>query len=384
LTPGFVQTVAVPEGRDRALYWDADQRSFGLSVTDNGAKSWVVQYRVEGRSRRMHLAIELSLRDARKQAKAILGAAARGEDPLAERRRAKGASLASIAEEYLAWERERGALRSIESREAVLKRTVLADAIASMPIDRIKKTDVLRLLDGLARDRGPVAADEALSILSRLMNWHAGRSDDFRPPILRGLRRVSAGARARTRILSDDELRLIWKVADASNGPFARLVQFLLVTAVRRNEATKMCRTEIEGDVWTIPQSRMKNKRDFVVPLTPMALDILSKCPRIGKSPWVFTRNGTRVLTNFSGGKRLFDESVTKAGGDLPHWTLHDLRRTARTLMSRAKVDPDHAERVMAHVVGGMRGIYDRFEYFDEKRVALELLANLLSQIVKA
>jgi integrase len=353
-------------------------------MTRNGAKSWVVQYRVQGRSRRMHLRIEVPLRDARRQAKAILGAAARGEDALAERRRAKGASLASVAAAYIAWERQRGELRSIDAREGTLRRSVLGDPIASLAIDAIKKSDVLRVLDGVARERGPTAADEALAVLSRIMTWHAGRSDDFRPLVLRGFRRISAGARARTRVLTDAEVRLIWRVADDSDGPFPRLVQFLLTTGVRRNEAAGMRRDELQGNVWTVPQLRMKGKRDFVVPLTPLALDILSKCPRIGRSQLVFTPDGERVFTNFSVSKRSFDDRVTKAGGELPRWTLHDLRRTARTLMSRAKVDVDHAEMCMAHTVGGVRGVYDRFAYLDEKRVALQSLANLLSEILKA
>src|SRR5262249_29677260 len=151
--------------------------------------------------------------------------------------------------------------------------------------------------------------------------------------------------------------------------PFARLVQFILLTGVRQNEAARMCRSELNGAEWLIPAARFKGKRDFLVPLTPAALAVLAALPTVGKSDSVpvFTNDGRRPISGFTKLKAAFDNACDIAG-----WTLHDLRRTARTLMSRAGVDKDHAEQALGHVIGGIRGIYDRYEYAAEKRQALE------------
>lgn len=91
-------------------------------------------------------------------------------------------------------------------------------------------------------------ADRTLAYVRKVMNWHATRSDDFRSPIVRGMARTKPKERARDRMLGDDELRVIWKVADAGEGPFHRLMQFLLLTAARRTEAAQMKRDELSGN----------------------------------------------------------------------------------------------------------------------------------------
>ena len=126
LTPAFAANATTLPTATRTTYWDAGMPCFGLMVTANGHRSYVVQYRFAGRSRRMHLKQGLTLRAARKEAKAILGAVAKGSDPLNERRQAERAesdTLRAIVEEYMT--REGGRLRSIGERRAVLQRHVL-------------------------------------------------------------------------------------------------------------------------------------------------------------------------------------------------------------------------------------------------------------------
>ena len=120
LTPAFIAKLPVP-GTGRTIYWDAAMPGFGLMVTKNGHKSFVVDYRAAGHKRRMHLKSGLTLTDARREAKAVLGRVAKGGDPLSERRwaeRAKGETLKAIVEEYLAQEGDR--LRTVDDRKAVL------------------------------------------------------------------------------------------------------------------------------------------------------------------------------------------------------------------------------------------------------------------------
>jgi integrase len=203
--------------------------------------------------------------------------------------------------------------------------------------------------------------------------------------------RTSPKQRRRQRVLSDDELRAVCRAAEASPGAFGYLVQFLLLTATRRNEAAGMERGEISGGEWTIPQERYKTGLELVIPLSPPAQAVLAAAPKIGKSGFVFTTDGRTPIAGFSKFKRAFDAKVLAElrkqdpeAKPLPNWTLHDLRRTARSLMSRAGVPSDHAERCLGHVLPGVRGTYDRHEYLPEKRRAFEALAALVERTVTA
>jgi integrase len=388
LTPAWAAKATTEPNAQRTTYWDVAMPGFGLMVTANGHKSYVVQYRAAGRSRRMHLKDELTLTAARKEAKAILGAVARGGDPLAVRRRAQRAksdTLKAIFEEYLA--REGSRLRTIGERRASLRRHVLPK-LGDRQIGDITRTDIVRLLDRIADKSGAPMADHVLAYLRRVMTWHASRSDDFRSPIVRGMARTRPSQRRRQRVLFDDELKAVWRVAEASQSAFGHLVQFLLLTATRRTEAAGMRRSEVAGDEWIIPQERYKTGFELVIPLSRAAQAVLAAVPRIGKSGLVFTTDGKRPLAGFSKFKRAFDIKVLaelhkqNSEAELPRWTLHDLRRTARSLMSRAGVPSDHAERCLGHVLPGVRGTYDRHEYLAEKRRAFDTLAVLIERIV--
>jgi len=238
-------------------------------------------------------------------------------------------------------------------------------------------------------------ADHVLAVLRRVMTWYAARNDEYRSPIVRGMSRTSPKDRARERTLTDDEIRALWKTADELATPFARMMQFLLLTGVRRNEAARMNRNEINGSAWLIPNERFKGKRDFLVPLTAAATDILKTLPAIGKGGWIFTSDGKRPINGFGKSKARFDklmvtklrQAAAERGEDvgalkLENWTIHDLRRTTRTLLSRCKVQPDIAERCLGHAIVGVRGVYDRHEFLAEKRAALEVLAALVARII--
>jgi integrase len=220
------------------------------------------------------------------------------------------------------------------------------------------------------------------------MTWHASRSDDFRSPIVRGMARTRPSQRRRQRVLSDDELRAVWRAAEASQSAFGYLVQFLLLTATRRTEGAAMRRSELVVQDWIIPQERYKTGLELVIPLSALAQTVLSAMPKIGKSGLVFTTDGKHPIGGFSKFKRAFDAKVLaelrkeNPEAELPRWTLHDLRRTARSLMSRVGVPSDHAERCLGHVLPGIRGTYDRHEYLNEKRSAFEGLATLTERIV--
>jgi integrase len=405
LTPTFISKAAAEPGAERTVYWDESMPGFGLVVTKTGAKSFVYQYRAGFRSRRMTFPFGLGLEKARKEAKKALGGVASGGDPLQERRKAEATAentFQSICEEY--FRRDGKRLRTKDQIEATLKRLVYAK-LGARQIDSILRSEIVRLLDKVEDERGPIMADRVLAHVRKIMAWHATRTDDFRSPIVRGMARTKPKERARDRILSDDELRAVWKAAEGSTGPFGYMLRFILLTMTRRCEASDMPDTELQfidrmgiplkvysdeviGVDWVIPGARYKTKLDHVIPLSQAARDLLASIPRIEGVPYLFT-TGRTPISGFSKFKEAFDEAVLKELRKhnpevkaLPNWTLHDLRRTGRSLMGRAGVDADHAERCMGHVIGGVRGTYDRHAYHAEKKQAFEALAAQIDRIL--
>jgi hypothetical protein len=351
-----------------------------LILQPSGAKSWAVRYRFAGRPTKLTLGSwpALTLAAARKGAAAALHDVAQGHDPAASRKdaaltaaAAKANTLAAVITEYL--KREGSKLRSLDQRVSILNRLILP-VLGARPIEDIKRTEIVRLCDGIEDRNGQRMADVALAVLRRIMAWHATRSDDFVPPIVRGMSRQSAAQHRRSRILDDDELRRLW-VATGDGQPFSNLVRFLLLTTARRTEAAAMRWTEVASGVWALPASRSKTKTEIVRPLSRAAQAVLAAQPH--DSEWVFTTTRTGPLKQFSVPKAKLDAVAGLSG-----YQLHDLRRTARSLLSRAGANPDIAERCLGHALPTIRATYDRHRYLDEMAHAFEALATLIERIV--
>jgi integrase len=340
-------------------------------VTDRGVRTFVLVTRYPGSRNPAPRAIgsvsAISLEAARTKARGWLALIGTGVDPAAQAKARAEATFQAIATDYFA--RKAKDHRSRGWAEGALARLVYP-ALGAKPIGAIGRSDIVRLLDTIEDERGPIMANRTLSIIGRVFNWHASRSDAFRSPIVRGMAR--AGEQTRSRVLTDDELRSIWLATE--DHPFGPLLRFILLTATRRNEAAQMAWGELSGSEWTIPAKRYKTKLDHVVPLSAMARSALPQ----PNGDFVFSLNGRGPI----GGYAWFKRGIDKASG-VTGWTLHDLRRTARSLMSRAGINADVAERCLGHVIPGVRGIYDRHEYHDEKAQAFEALAALVDRIVK-
>jgi integrase len=324
---------------------------------------------------------------AMREAKALRQRIDRGEDPLKDRERQEVAAADTFEAVCEAWLIREGGmtrdtdgkptfsgkLRSAGERLRTFQKLVYPE-IGKKSVYDIKRSDIVKLLDGIEGNNGPVMADRTLAYVRKVFNWHASRSDDFWSPIVRDMARTKPRERARERTLTDDELRAVWRAAEASTGPFGRLVRFILLTSARRSEAAGMAWAELNGE-WTLPAARNKTKVDLIRPLADDARAALPA--KVDDCQYVFTTDGKNPISGFSKFKAPFD----KVAG-VSDWTLHDLRRTARSLMSRAGVPTDHAERCLGHVIPGVRGVYDRYEYLEEKRDAFDRLAKLIAQIV--
>jgi integrase len=421
-----------PTGKDE-FHWDRSLPGFGLRVQRSGASSYVVKYRpasaagFRGRQvlpKRITLGSTAKLTPdyARTLAKKLLGKVANGADPAKERREAARkaetattTTLKAVAETYLSLacgmrRNEDGRatfspnarLRSADQRVKVFERLVYPNEISKRQIGEIGRGDIAKLLGKIEATRGPRMAHVTLAYLSALFNWYAARHDSFRTPIVRGMSPIKPAERAGNRILDDREIRDIWAVLDKVEIPpcFARLLRTLLLTGLRRNQAARatwfeidyLRRDDYQGDVLTIPAARMKGKLDHAVPLTQRLLALLGERAKIADvraSPFVFSLNGGgKAFRNFASAKATLDAEIYKlreADGrePMPRWVLHDLRRTAKTLMQRAGVRPDISERVLAHAIKGVEGVYDRYGYLPEKMDALTKLDTLVERILK-
>jgi integrase len=366
LTDKGIQALKASEAGQRKIVWDALVPNLGVRVSDKGHKSFVLVTRYPGQvnpaSRSLGQYGKISLEEARKLARDWHSLIRQGRDPALER----GETFAVIAEEYYA--REGARLRTAKDQQARLARAVLP-VLGARPIGEIRRSEIIRLLDRIEDTSGPEAAHHCLTLISKIMSWYASRHDTFQSPILKGMGRTRGIKR--DRVLTDDELRKIWEAAE---GPFGRMIKFILLTGARRTEASQLRWQEIDGNLWTLPAARNKTKVDLVRPLSDAALAVLG--PHSGE--FVFSSDGRHGISDYTHFKARLDKCSGTEG-----WTIHDCRRTARSLMSRAGVPSEHAERCLGHVIGGVEGIYNRHKYQEEMASAYQALVNLIGRIIR-
>ncbi|WP_247455787.1 site-specific integrase [Bradyrhizobium sp. 166] len=382
--------------------WIADSivPGFGVRVTEKGAKTFVLRTRYPGEAsagrREIGRVGEIELADARDKARNWLRLIADGKDPgrvEEQQRRSQVTKDATTVNAVLdAFEKDHvEGLRSGDQVKATFTNHV-RPRIGGRSIYDLKRSDITTMLNEIKAASGPVMADRVLAHVRKAFNWQMVQDDEFKSPIVRGMAKTKPKERQRKRVLADDEIRDVWAALDQIEQPacYPRYVKSLLLAMTRRNESARMHTGELESDLWVIPGSRYKNKQDHVIPITPAIRELIGEKPAgcNGNSWFVFsTTHGAKAFSGFSKAKKELDSIVTKirkAEGRAPmkQWQLHDLRRTGRSLMSRAKVDADHAERCMGHVIGGVRETYDRYEYLDEKRKAFEALASMLDMML--
>jgi len=371
-----------------------------LIVQPTGKKGWAVRYRVAGKHRRMTLGAypAVSLGAARQRARDVLAAAAEGRDPAAEVRAAKAPKqegdrdrVASLLEQYA--KRHLAGLKSGNTVKRELDRFV-GKAWGERDIHEIQKRDVIDLLDEIADSGRVVTANRIRAYLSKFLNWCVERDVIDANPAS-GVKPV-AKEKSRDRVLSDTEVRWFWQACDDLGFPWGPVGKVLLLTGQRLGEVVGMSDSEVVGDTWHMDASRTKNGRAHDVPLSRAARDVLADVERIeddkGRAKFIFTTTGETPLSGFHKGRnhiadRMAAIAAEEAGEpvEIPHWTFHDLRRTAATGMARLGIAVRVTEAVLNHVSGtggGIVAVYQRHDYADEKRRALEAWAGRVAAIV--
>jgi integrase len=375
-----------PAGK-RYQLMDEQVPGFGVRVTDSGQCTFILRLRYPGSSNLNRRALgnfpELTLDEAREKARKWRDLVKQGKDPAAEEKPA--ATFASVAADWFA-EKVRGERKAKDVEREVTKEFVAP--WGKRPITEITPIDVVSLIKAKKRT-APAQARNLLAHIKRLMAWAADQHlyGFTVSPIAHIKPAAIVGEKASgSRVLTDEELAALWRAAGKMGYPCGSVYRILILTGLRLNEVADARRSEFDlpARLWIIPAERMKGKnhkaRPHAVPLTDPVLEILQGLPRLaGKGGYLFT-------TTF-GEKPVWMGSKIKAQvdalmGNMPPWTNHDIRRTVRSGLSRLKISEEAREAVLAHVRPGIKGTYDRYEYLDEKREALELWAERVDQIV--
>ena len=359
-------------------YFDAGMPGLVLRLNSGGSKTWCALHYLKNSkdgkrvtvptTRKLGRYPHLKLKEARDRARIFLA------DPQKALAQAGSGSFQEVAETFIKRHVAASKLRSQPEIERCLKKYILP-AWGQRLFREIKRGDVADLLDGIQDRHGARQADLVLAIIRKMGNWYAARTDDYVSPVVRGMRRSNGTDRKRKRILDDDEIRALW---NAAAGTFGGLVKVLLLTAQRRDKVATMQWDDISDDTWTIVSAEREKGNAGSLRLPPLVLAIIQDQPRIAGNPYVFPGRGAGPFNSFAQRKDELDAKLSK----MAPWVIHDLRRTARSLMSKAGVQRDHAERVLGHAIPGVEGVYDRHRYDDEKAGALQRLADLIERIV--
>lgn len=388
-----IAKLVLPPGRKEWLVFDDKLPGFGIRLREGGSKTWIAQYRLGSRQRRLKLGsvAQLKHETARSAAKAALAKAQLGIDPQVEKtdtKKAAEVTLERVIQQFLAV-RER-TMRPAAFKEVKRHLQKHWSPLHSHAIRDLSRATLAARLREIGQQNGLVTADRARASLSAMMNW----------AIREGLAEVNnvtftnrqAGQVERDRVLTDGELRAIWHACVEDD--YGTLARLLMLIPVRRGELGGIRWSEIDEKeaVWRVPAQRSKNHQAFDVPLTPLTLAILKSRPRIEGRDVIFGR-GDEGFKGWSKSKRELDARILKQlKRDKPdaktfEWRLHDLRRTTSTRLHEQGVQPHIVEALLNHTSGhkaGVAGIYNRATYDRDRRAALEnreaQIASILSK----
>jgi integrase len=369
-----------------ATLWDAGHRSavrgFGVRRQSDGA-SYVIKYRTAGRQRFVTIGphgAPWTPELARREAKRLLGLVAGGKDPADEKAQASlqaADTLGKIADQYLRHAKHAQRPRTYSETERYL--LVSFKPLHSVSVFALRRRHVASRLSAIASEQGPVSADRARAALSAMFNWAIREGLELAANPVFGTNRP-AEPRSRERVLTDAELKAIWSAC--SDDDYGRIVRLLILTAQRRGEVGGMRWSELNTveRLWTIPGIRTKNHREHTVPLSKAALALIEAQPRRNDRDFLFG-NSQRGYSAWTQSKAALDARI-----EVAPWTIHDLRRTAATVMAdRLGVLPHIVEAILNHASGhrsGVAGVYNRARYAEEMRTALGRWADHVARIV--
>jgi integrase len=395
LTAAEIRAVKLPPGVVDKVYFDERLPGFGLRVRASGVHSWMVQYMVGKRTRRVVLGLLSGLDPTRayNTARDLLAQVRLGRDPAVERAQARvkaAETFGALLPRFL--ERQQAKQRPNSYKETQRYLSSHAKPLHELPVESVERRTIASLLAEVEKLSGPVAANRARAALSAYFNWLAREGYISTNPVSFTNKAIEAGARARTP--DEDELRVVLRAL--RDDQYSEIIRLLILTGARRDEIGSLSWSEIDLDnaIITLPPARTKNGREHIVPLSEPALLILkAQAQRVGPAGdprrHVFGR-GAGGFSGWSKAKAELDARIAqmRGGQALAPWTLHDLRRSISTaLHERLSVAPHVVEVILGHISGhkaGVAGVYNRALYLDERRRALACWGEHVVGLVRA
>lgn len=374
--------------------WDQTLRGLEARVGERAISLSAVARRRGGGRQPIRLLVGhfpiLSLAEARARARPLLRDLQDGVDPRAvkrERARVEAAErehrFGAIAEQFLQRLASARTARAIELR---IRRELIA-RWADRPIGKISRVDVANMVIEITERGHREAARQTFAYARRLFRWAVARGLlDHAPTDHLAAKDLIGAKQIRQRLLSERELRLIWRAAAQTPYPDGPFVQLLALLGTRRSELSQATWSEIDLDraLWVIGPARMKADEGHTVPLPPRAVEILRPLPHF-TSGYVFAARGTRPLNDFAAIKQRLDRRITELNGGqaVEGWSFHDCRRTFRTGLSTLGIAAGVAELCIAHRQPGLARTYDLHRFDAEKRHAFNAWAAHLLRIVE-
>ena len=380
LSNASVAGLKLPEGKSELLVFDDTLAGFGVRLRAGGKRSWIAQYRIGPQQRRLSLGTveAVDAAEARKRAKAAFARVQLGQDPQAEKiearaPKARELTLSDAVEKYLPYVARK--LKAATYSGVVLHLRKHWSPLHAYELQNLERRHVAAELSQIAANSGPYGANRSRAALSALFAWAIGEGLADANPVV-GTNKATEET-ARDRVLSDNEVGLVWR--NAGTGQYGAIVRLLLLTAQRREEVAAMQWSELRLDegLWSLPASRTKNGRAHDAPLSQPTIEVL-RAQREQPGRELVFGEGAGPFQGWSNAKKALDKRLQAAGMTAP-WRLHDLRRTATTRMSELGVLPHVVEAVLNHISGhkaGVAGVYNRASYAAEKRQALDLWAG--------
>jgi len=378
LTKATVAALTLPRRKSELLVFSSDLPGFGVRLRAGGSKTWIFQYKVGAKHRRVTLGRVSALEPAtaRQQASKLHAQVRLGQDPAgakAESRARADETFGACIRLFLAW--QRGRVKAFRDVERHLVKNL--SPLHGFPIAKIDQRTIAAQLARISARGSPIQANRTRASLSKFFSWACGEGlAENNPAALTN----KNPEKSRDRVMSRNELKHIWAALPDSD--YGAIIKLLVLTGQRASEISDLEWDEVdfEHDVILLPASRTKNKRTHRISMSPMVHAILEARPQNGRA-FVFGAGQQRGFSGWSRAKASLDEAVK-----ILSWRVHDIRRSVATHMAEIGIQPHIIEAVLNHVSGhkgGVAGIYNRAVYETEKTNALNRWAEHVAAIVE-
>jgi len=379
------------DGKQKDIRWDNLITGFGIRIYPTGKKSFIISYRDKGKKHLYTIGQygKITLEQAREIAKKRFGDVADNKNPLLERKADRKKNKWTVRTAFKDFLNKYAKKRTKNWKEAkrIFEKDVFP-AIGRKPIDEVDKDDILKILDKIENRGAGVMANRSLAHMRKFFNWCVERNLIAYSPAFK----IAAPAPnpTRERVLTNYEVRDIWQASFKLGYPFGDLTRFLILTGQRRGETSAIRWQDYDEKkkLWIIPREFTKSDREHYVPLSEMAIEIINNTPKMGE--YIFTSSGDRPFENFSRSKNMLDTRVNQICKKtklmkINDWRIHDLRRTAASGMASLKTPPHVIEKILNHssgIISGVAAVYNRYQYQDEMREALDDWADHVYELV--